>query len=405
MIPVPKTGTAETGKSRPRWELADVFRLYGEAYRSSHLLPSSHRAVMRAIEVCRTAELGGHVEQCNRCGHARQAYNSCRNRHCPKCQAFKVARWLQARKIEQLPAPSFHLVFTVPHELNPLALCNKKAVYDILFQSASGTLQTFASDPKRGLGGKIGITAILHTWDQTLGDHIHLHCAVPAGALSLDGQRWIPARENFLFPVKALSKVFRGKFLAALRSSFDQNKLSFPGKTAAWQTAEGFRSLLHTLYQKPWLVYSKPAFGGPQAVLDYFGRYTHRIALSNDRLLSIDNGQVSFSYRDRRDCNKRKVMTLSAQEFIRRFLLHVLPSSFVRIRHFGFFANRSKKNDLPRCRELLGLPATIPQVPHITTSDLSKQLTGKDLIQCPLCKDGQMRVVSEIPKVSFWNSS
>lgn len=394
------TGVPTAGTARPRWEVADVFRLYGQAYRDAQALPSSHLKIMRAIEACRTAALGGHLELCDACGFTRPVYNSCRNRHCPKCQSLAKARWLKAREEELLPVPYFHVVFTIPHELNPIALRNKAAVYDILFRAASQTLLQFGADPHRGLGGMLGITAILHTWDQTLRDHIHLHCAVPGGALSQDRQRWHQARPNFLFPVKALAVVFRGKFLDLLRKAFRDGKLAFSGRTAECALGPAFRALLAQLYAKDWIVYSKRAFAGPHAVLDYFGRYTHRIAISNHRLLSVADGIVTFSYRDRRDANKRKSMSLDASEFIRRFLLHAVPSSFMRVRHFGFLANRRKKTCLSRCRELLGLAADIPRSDHKSTADLALELTGVDLRLCPCCRSDRMRTVAEIAPLS-----
>ena len=391
MLSVPRAGTA-----RPRWEVADVFRLYGQAYRDARPLPSSHLKIMRAIEACRTAALGGHLELCSDCGFTRPVYNSCRNRHCPKCQSLAKARWLKAREEELLPVPYFHVVFTIPHELNPIALRNKAAVYDILFRAASQTLLPFGADPVRGLGGTLGITAILHTWDQTLRDHIHLHCAIPGGALSADRRRWRSARANFLFPVKALAQVFRGKFLDFLNKAFQDGKLAFSGRTANLAYEPDFRALLATLYAKDWIVYSKRAFAGPQAVLDYFGRYTHRVAISNHRILSAGDGVVRFSCRDRSDANKRKVISLAANEFIRRFLLHSLPPSFMRVRHFGFLANRRKKICLSRCRQLLGLSPDIPRSATKSTEELALELTGKDSRLCPSCRNGRMRVVAEI---------
>jgi hypothetical protein len=376
--------------------VADVFRLYGQAYRRSRALPSSHLKIMRAIEACRTAALGGHLELCTDCGFRRPVYNSCRNRHCPKCQALAKAQWLQAREEELLPVSYFHVVFTIPHELNHLALRNKRVVYDILFRAVSQTLLQFGADPDRGLGGTLGITAILHTWDQTLRDHIHLHCAVPGGALSQDRHRWVSARPNFLFPVRALAQVFRGKFLDFLMQAFQDGELAFSGKTEDLSAEPAFRGLLARLYAKAWVVYSKRAFAGPRSVLDYFGRYTHRVAISNHRLLSVEGGTVTFSYRDRRDADKRKVMSLAADEFIRRFLLHAVPHSFMRVRHFGFLANRRKKDYLTRCRELLGLTADIQRSAPKETAELVMDLTGEDLKACPCCARGRMRVIGEL---------
>ena len=379
------------------WELADVFRAYGEQYCRRHPLPPSHFKLMRLVMACRTAALGGHLERCDACGFQRPAYNSCRNRHCPKCQMMAKARWLQQRKTELLPVGYFHTVFTIPHELNPIALCNKKALFDILFQSAAKTLQEFAADPKHGLGGRIGFIAILHTWDQTLLDHIHLHCLVPGGVLSFDASRWISTRENFLFPVKALSRVFRGKFIEALKQAFAKGRLIFPGKTAALGTQQSFARLTRSLWQKEWVVYSKKPFAGPESVLDYLGRYTHRVAISNHRITSIEDGTVSFTYRDRRHGGKVKQMTLTAEEFIRRFLLQVLPDSFMRIRHFGFLANRCKQQYLSRCRELLGYEAASSAGAEMTAREMLAHLTGMDLDRCPHCGRGTMHIVEHLP--------
>ena len=395
MASVPCRGTA-----RPKWELADVFRLYGETYRRAQAMPLSHLKIMRAIELCRTAALGGHKERCDGCGLERPCYNSCRNRHCPKCQALAKARWLKAREEELLPVPYFHLVFTIPHELNPLALRNKKPVYDILFRAVSQTLLEFGADDKRGLGGTLGITAILHTWNQTLGDHIHLHCAIAGGALAQDGKRWVSADPDFLFPVRAMSQVFRGKFLDFLKKAFHDGELIFPGQIADLAEEPAFRTLISLLYEKKWVVYAKRAFAGPQSVLDYIGRYTHRVAISNHRIISVKDGVVAFSYRDSRDANKRKVMSLPAHEFIRRFMLHAVPTSFMRVRHFGFLANRCKKTALSRCRELLGLTPAVARADAKTTDELVLELTGKDLRACPACRVGRMKIVGEI--VPIW---
>lgn len=353
---------------------------------------------MRAIVACRTAALGGHIERCDQCGFSRNAYNSCRNRHCPKCQALAKARWLAAREAELLPVKYFHTVFTLPHELNALALANKKIVFDILFRSVSETLLSFAA---KELGGKLGITSILHTWDQKLNTHLHLHCAIPAGALSEGGKSWNPSHPAFLFSVKALACMFRGKFLDSLKSAHTKRYLQVADDRA-------FQTLLRSLYDTDWVVFSKEAFAGPKAVLDYFGRYTHRIAISNHRILDVVNGQVTFSYRDRKDDNKQKVMTLPTDEFICRFLLHTVPASFVRVRHFGFLANRSKKKNLARCRELLGAPIPASdEPPKISTQELLRDLTGKDLAACPACQTGRLHIVAEIPAhpLPLWNSS
>jgi hypothetical protein len=397
MLPALEKRAAGAAK-RPRWELADVFREYGEAYRQAHSLPLFDLQVMHAIEVCRTEALGGHLEQCDSCGFQRPCYNSCRNRHCPKCQSLAKARWLEDRQAELLPVGYFHLVFTLPHELNPLALANKKVVCDLLFQAVSQTLLEFG---RTHLGGQLGFLAVLHTWDQTLRDHFHLHCLVPAGALSLDQSRWIPARDNFLFPVKALSQVFRGKFLDLLQQAWAQGRLRLSGPRAPLADPEAFAQHLQPLRHKPWVVYVKKPFSSPEKVLDYLGRYTHRVALSNHRILSVTGGQVTFAYRDRRDGDQLKSMTLEAGEFIRRFLLHVLPRGFVRIRHFGFLANRAKKQTLSRCRQLLGLSLVGPQTPPKSTPELLFELTGIDLSRCPYCQRGTMVVIDQWPGPSL----
>ena len=380
--------------SQPRWEVADVFRQYGEAYRATHALPLSHLKVMRAVESCRTGELGGHLEQCDACGFERPAYNSCRNRHCPKCQTLAKVQWLQARQAELLPVAYFHNVFTLPHELNPVALCNKRVVFDLLFQSVAQTLLAFGQN---NLGGKVGFTAILHTWDQTLRDHFHLHCVIPSGALSSDRERWTPTRKGYLFNVEALSQVFRGKFIDGLERAFEASALVFPGQTVTTGTPGGFRRLIRSLWAKNWVVYSKRPFGGPEQVLDYLGRYTHRIAISNHRLLVVANGQVRFHYRDRQDGDKLKPKTLLAHEFIRRFLLHVLPKGFHHIRHFGFSANRCKAQDLPQCRQLLGLCPDRPLPTPKTVREWMLELTGTDISRCPRCASGSMKPIRELP--------
>lgn len=381
------------GQKQGRPELADIFRQYGESYRRDHALPGSHKKVMRAVLACRTEELGGHLEKCNFCGFKRPAYNSCRNRHCPKCQSLAKARWLQKQTSELLPVSYYHLVFTLPHELNRLILANKKILLALLFKAVSETLLEFG---RKRFGGTMGIIAVLHTWDQTLKDHFHLHCLVPAGALSLDHSRWINARPNFLFPVKALSQVFRGKFLALLKQTIDRRKI------ASTDLA------IKALHQKNWNVYAKKPFGSPRTVLDYLGRYTHRVALSNDRILKIANRKVLFSYRDRKDGDRKKTMVLEAHEFIRRFLLHVLPDGFMRIRHFGFLANRSKKHLLPQCRKLLDLDPALLHCPTQSAKDLLLKITGVDFTRCPCCREGTMIVVGDLPalpSVLRWDSS
>jgi predicted Zn-ribbon and HTH transcriptional regulator len=383
----------KAGEDTARPELADIFRSHGESYRKTHPLAASHRKVMRAVEVCRTKDLGGHLKQCDTCGFEHPTYNSCRNRHCPKCQSLAKAKWLEKQTAELLPVGYFHLVFALPHEFNRLILAHKKILLALLFKAVSETLLEFG---QRHLGGTVGIIAVLHTWDQTLKDHFHLHCLVPAGALSLDHSRWIGARPNFLFPVAALSQVFRGKFLALLQQAGDRGKIP-PAQNE-----------IKAARPKSWVVYAKKPFGSPQTVLDYLGRYTHRVALSNNRILSVQNGQVTFTYRDRKDKDRLKSMTLDAHEFIRRFLLHVLPDGFMRIRHFGFLANRSKKQSLAQCRKLLKLDRALPQIPKESAKDMLLRIAGIDLSRCPSCRQGTMIVVAELPRTkspSLWDSS
>jgi hypothetical protein len=364
-------------------------------------LPVSHLKVIDAVQRCRTAGLGGHLERCDSCGFERPAYNSCRNRHCPKCQSLAKVKWVDKQKSELLPVGYFHLVFTLPHELNGLILTNKKILLSHLFKAVGETLVEFGHTR---LGGQIGFITVLHTWDQTLLDHFHLHCLVPAGALSFDHKRWTPARKNFLFPVTALSIVFCGKFLDLLKNAFAQNKLLIVGQTASLADPIAFKVLINALRKKTWVVYAKKPLGSPVHVLDYLGRYTHRVALSNDRILSAHNAEVTFSYRDRKDHDRKKTMTLQAPEFIRRFLLHVIPKGFVRVRHFGFLANRSK-DLLAKCRQLLDLNSALPKLPKKSVQELMLQLTGIDITRCPLCQKGTLVFLANLPVPAPWDSS
>ncbi len=389
--------TQEIPSARPKWEVADVFRMHGKEYRGNHSLPLSHLKVMRSIEVCRTSYLGGYVEKCRLCGFKKPAYNSCRNRHCPKCQSLTKARWLEDRKSELLPVGYFHNVFTLPHKLNPLILRNKKTVFNILFKSVSETLLEFG---RNNTGGKLGFLCILHTCEQKLRDHFHLHCVVPAGALSFDGCKWIPIREDFLFDVTALSIVFRKKFVDYLKAARNNSDLVFTGKTAVLETERGFSRFIDSLMEHRWVVYSKKPFGGPEQVLDYIGRYTHRVAISNNRIINVKDGRITFAYRDRKRDDIHRTKTLDADEFIRRFLLHVLPNGFMRIRHFGVFANRCKKQNIQRIRELNGVSETVTEKTKKTTQELMLELTGTDVAMCPCCKKGIMEVIAEI--IPLW---
>ena len=397
MLPVAK----RAAEQNHRCELADIFRHYGEEYRQKHSLPLSHLRVMQAVERCRTAALGGHLQQCDSCGFERPAYNSCRNRHCPKCQSLAKVKWLEKQKSELLPVGYFHLVFTLPHELNAVILTNKKILLSDLFKAVGETLVAFG---RTRLGGQIGLITVLHTWDQTLLDHFHLHCLVPAGALSFDQKRWSPAGKNFLFPVKALSVVFRGKFLDLLTRAFARNKLLFVGQTACLANPLAFKRLINALRLKPWIVYAKKPFGSPHHVLDYLGRYIHRVALSNDRIVSAHGREVTFRYRDRKNHDRKKTMTLEAHEFIRRFLLHVIPKGFVRVRHSGVLANRSKSL-LSKCRQLLDRNPVLPKLPPKSVHQLMLELTGIDITRCPLCQKGTLVLLAHLPVPTPQDSS
>jgi putative transposase/transposase-like zinc-binding protein len=384
--------------ARPAYEVADVFRQYGAAYRQHHALSRDQQRVMTAIERCRTAALGGHLEQCDQCGHQRPVYNSCRNRHCPKCQGLARAQWLADRQAELLPVGYFHNVFTLPHELNDLLAANPRRLFNLLFHSVAQTLQTFAADPQYGLGGQLGFTAVLHTWDQKLLYHVHLHCVIAGGALAADGRRWLPARHNYLFPVRELSRVFRDRYLAGVRRAFAQEQLHFPGRLAALAEPAAFAAFVEPLAAKDWVVYSQPPFGGPATVLEYLSRYTHRVAVSNHRLRAIADGQVTFTYRDRRDHNRPKELTVPAAEFIRRFLLHVTPPGLCRMRHYGFLSNRLKEQQLPRCRAVLGPvePPAVDLPPFVAA--LLLRVSAAEGPRCPHCGAGNMVRIACLPK-------
>jgi hypothetical protein len=347
--------------ARPRWEVADVIRQYGEAFLSKHggHLTAVQKQALRDLERCRTAALGGHVEECLDCGYARIAYNSCRNRHCPKCQALTRAHWLEQQAQHLLPVEYFHVVFTLPREIGDLALANPRLLYDLLFQAASATLREVAANPKR-LGAQVGALMVLHTWGQNLHHHPHIHAVVTGGGLSCNAQavvdespKWISCRKGFFLPVKVLSRVFRGKYLNGMRKLFDANKLVLPNQFQALTHPKRLARWLGRLSRKKWVVYSKRPFGGPTQVLKYLARYTHRVAISNSRLTDIADGQVTFRYKDYADGNEQKQMTLGADEFLRRFTQHVLPKGFVKIRHYGLLANKQREVKLTLSRFLL----------------------------------------------------
>jgi Putative transposase/Transposase zinc-binding domain len=386
-------------------EVADVFRRNGDAYRRAHdgHLGRVERRVMSAIELCRTAALGGHTEACAECGLVRCAYNSCRNRHCPKCQGQARAEWLDARQAELLPVPYFHIVFTLPAPVAEIAFHNKATVYAILFGTAAETLRTIAADPKH-LGAETGLVAVLHTWGQNLHHHPHVHCVVPGGGPSLDHTRWIACRQGFFLPVRVLSRLFRRLFLDELRAAFAAGELGFFGELAALAEPAAFTRRLRELRRIEWVVYAKPPFGGPAQVLAYLGRYTHRVAIANSRLVSVTDAEVAFRWKDYRHHGKAKVMTLTADEFIRRFLLHTLADGFHRIRHYGFLANRQRAAKLALCRRLLDAPS-----PEPSAEQVHETLSPRRPERCPCC-GGAMVILgilsrATLTRSSFWDDT
>jgi hypothetical protein len=367
-----------------RLEVADIFRQHGQEFldRWGHTISRQQHRALRDIVACRTAELGvHHVEQCDRCPNQKIVYNSCRNRHCPKCHSRARDDWLADRAKDLLPVRYCHVVFTIPHEIAPLALQNPRVVYGILFRASAEALTELAADPKR-LGAKIGFLAVLHTWTQQLTHHPHVHCVVPAGGLSADGTHWKPARKRFFLPMRPLAKLFRGKFLAYLEEGFRQRHLQFHGKLRELDHPVKFDDWMAPLRRRKWVVYAKPPFGGPEYVLKYLARYTHRVAIANGRLISLESGVVRFQWRDSQYGNQVKEMDLDAVEFIRRFLLHVLPRGFVKIRHFGFLSNRSRKQALACCRKVLP--------PYSTPKPIERPT---EAMHCPVCHVGTMRIV------------
>jgi hypothetical protein len=394
---------------RPALEVADIVRAHGDEFRQAHTesLSGVQKRVLRAIERCRTAALGGHLERCDQCDHERNAYNSCANRHCPKCQSLARADWLAKRQTELLQCEYFHVVFTLPQQLATLALQNKREMYGLLFRATAETLQEIAADP-RHLGAHIGFFCILHTWGQTLTLHPHLHCVVPGGGISLDGSRWVSCRRpDFLLPVRVLSSRFRNLYLRYLEESYAAGNLRFYGELQKLSDPLRFVQHLAPLRDSKWVVHAKPPFGGPERVLNYLGRYTHRVAISNHRLKELKQGQVTFTYKDYKHELQQKVMTLSADEFLRRFLMHVLPDGFQRIRHYGLLSNRHRAKNLARCRELLAMPEPVPQ-PGRDYRERCQQLNGHDPLLCPQCKIGKMVRIGFLPSpnhVLSWDSS
>lgn len=367
--------------------VADVIDLHGVAYTRDYHPSRDQRRVLDKLAACRTARLGGHRFRCDRCGHEKIVYNSCRNRHCPRCQAQARANWLRAKEDDLLPVPYFHVVFTLPEAIGPVALQNKRVVYDLLFQAASQTLAIIAKDPQH-LGAKIGTLAVLHTWGQNLLHHPHLHCVVPGGGLSPDGSQWIACRRHFFLPVRVLGAFFRGRFLRLLQKAYDQKRLCFHGQLASLAQHDRWRRFLAPLRQQSWVVYAKPPFGGPRQVLRYLASYTHRVAISNGRIVSVDNGKVRFRWKDYRRGHEWRVMTLDAQEFLRRFLLHIFPKGFQRIRSYGLLANRVRRLKLAQCRSLLQVTC-----PEVETND---EESTESAILCPICRQGHLHIVATL---------
>ena len=387
--------------TRHQLEVADVFREHGPEYleRFGDALSPDQRRVLLDIARCRTAVLGGHVEACDACGHQRIAYNSCRNRHCPKCQGAARRKWLEQRSAELLPVPYFHVVFTVPAELAPLALQNPRQIYGILFRAAAETLLQVAATPKH-LGAQIGFLAVLHTWGQNLLHHPHLHCVIPGGGFAEDSTRWVMCRKDFFLPVRVLSRVFRGKFIDFLKCAFRQGKLTFHGNIAELNDTAAFEQRLNDAVRTAWVVYAKPPFGGPQQVLKYLARYTHRVAISNERLIACQDGTVQFRYKDYAHGSQVKTMTVSACEFIRRFLLHTLPRGFMKIRQFGFLANRLRTASLQHARQLLADSQHDPGIPSTPATCPSSPVTAAPQNNdppCPLCGKGKMIRIQCVP--------
>ncbi|MBU3174681.1 IS91 family transposase [Clostridium estertheticum] len=383
-------------------ELQDIFNQYGDEYRRNHKLPLHILKTMIDIEACRTAELGGHVDECDECGHVRVSYNSCRNRHCPKCQTLAKERWLEKRKEDLLPVGYFHVVFTIPQELNYITLTNQTEMYSILFKAISETLLELSRD-KKYLGAEIGFMSILHTWGQNLMNHPHMHCIVPSGGLTFDGNSWINSKKDFFIPVKVLSRKFRGKFLFYLKRAYYSNALKYTTGIEELAEKHIFQSFIGKLYKKEWIVYCKPPFGSAEHVLEYLGRYSHRVAISNHRIVNLENGYVTFKWRDYKDHNKEKFMTLTVAEFMRRFFMHVLPRKFVKIRHYGILSNRNRSTKLQKCKKLTGAVQSKSENSNVKLSaaELLLKLTGIDINICSCCGKGKMITKEKLDRQNY----
>ena len=375
-------------------EVQDIFQQYGTGYREKHKLTLAQLKAMSAIEKCRTSQLGGHIDKCESCGSTQLSYNSCRNRHCPKCQSIAKERWIDSQKSNLLNIGYFHVVFTIPDTINLVVYQNQKELYTLLFKAVAETLTELATD-KKYLGAALGFTSILHTWGQNLMHHPHIHCIVPGGGLSPIG-KWVSSRKKFFIPVKVLSRKFRGKFLYYLKQLYYKNKLKFYGSQQYLCNNNEFEKLLSSIYSKEWIVYCKPPFKEAACVVEYLGRYTHRVAISNNRIVNIENGNVTFRWRDYKDSSKCKLMTVSADEFIRRFIIHILPSGFMKIRHYGFLGNRNKTTKLNLCKHLTNTPILLKE--KISTLQLIKKITGRDFSKCPHCGSDKLNRCTLFPK-------
>jgi hypothetical protein len=392
--------------SRPRLEVADVVRQHGDAFlqRYGHTLSGEQHRALRAIALCRTAALGGHITQCDHCGHEEQAYNSCRHRCCPKCHGTAQATWLAAREQEVLETPYVHVIFTLPHALGPLALQNPRPLYGLLFRTVAQTLHDIAGDPKH-LGAEIGGFAVLHTWGQQLHHHPHLHCVLPAGGIAPEGARWVPCRPHFFLPVRVLSRRFRRLYLAGLAQLYGQDHLTWTGRCQALAAPGPWQRLLAALHDQEWGVYAREPIPDPRHVLKYLARYTHRVAISNHRLVALEDGQVTFRYKDYTHGHRLRTLTLDAVEFLRRLMLHVPPHGFHRLRHFGFLANRVRQAKLAQCRALLG-HAPPPLVQQEAASKPPEGAAGKPGAVCPVCQHGRMQLVQTVYRqAAAWDLS
>jgi len=386
--------------SRPEHDIADIFKHSGIKFLKTHSASHEQIKVLNQIVTCRTAALGGHVDFCTHCGHQQNSYNSCRNRHCPKCQTMTKEKWLAIRQSELLPATYFHLVFTLPHDLNPIILCNMRVLLNLLFSSVNEVIKIFTTDPQWRLQGQAGFIGVLHTWSQTILDHFHLHCLVPGGVLSNNKETWTPSKKNYLFRTKSMVKAFKTIYIKGLRQLYNEGDLKFPGKTAKYETFASFNSLIKIIKKKKWSGWAKSPCSGPQKVLEYLGRYTHKVAISNYRIKSFENGKVIFNWIDRAQNNTIKEMTLDATEFIRRFLLHVLPKKFKKIRYFGFLAPRYKKDNIKIIRELVQDDCKESTEPvDESLQDMMLRLTGINIKECPKCGKGRMaRIFKLLPE-------